>query len=103
MQTTIFTVYDDKAEAYLPPFFLNTVGEALRAFSELANDPNHAFCKYPSDFTLFQIGTFDNGNCSFELLPTPTAIGKAIEYKTPRQPEAGRFDPDSQADQKGSV
>ncbi len=103
MQTIIFTVYDDKAEAYLSPFFLNSIGEAIRAFSELANDENHAFCKYPADFTLFEIGVFDNCSCSIESLPTPHAIGKAIEYKNVRQPQASVFNPDTQADQKGSV
>ena len=82
MQSMIFTIYDDKAEVYLPPFTFKTVGEALRAFADSANDVTHAFCKYPQDFTLFNVGGFDDANASFAILPTPVAIGKAIEYKT---------------------
>lgn len=82
MQSMIFTIYDDKAEVYLPPFYFKTIGEALRAFADSANDINHAFCKYPGDFTLFKLGVYDDAKASFETFSTPQAIGKAIEYKT---------------------
>jgi len=95
----IFTIYDDKAECYLPPFYMKTVGEALRAFTDSANDVNHAFCKYPADYTMFKLGHFDDGNASFELHPTPASIGKAIEYKTQREMPVG----DLLIDKKGSV
>ncbi len=96
----IFTIYDDKAECYLPPFYMKTVGEALRAFTESVNDPNHPFCKYPADYTLFKLGQFDDGKASFEIHATPGAIGKAIEYKQTREPAPLG---DLLTDTKGSV
>lgn len=80
MLLQIFTVYDSKAEAYLQPFYMGTRGEAIRAFSDSVNDPNTAFHKHPSDYTLFALGTWDNLKCNFFLQPTPDALGLALEF-----------------------
>lgn len=96
----LFTVYDDKAECYMPVFTMKTMGEALRAFAETANDVNHSFCKYPADFTLFKIGEYDDNTAVITSLPTPVSMGKALEHKTQRELPLG---PDSMADRKGSV
>lgn len=85
MQLQIFTVYDCKAEAYLPPFYLNTRGQAIRAFTDSVNDPNHQFAKHPEDYTLFFLGSYEDANASFHILPASEALGKAIEYKTQRE------------------
>ncbi len=62
MQFHIFSVFDEKAEAFLPPFFLPTVGMAVRSFSECVNDREHMFGKHPSDYTLFELGSFDDSS-----------------------------------------
>lgn len=77
-----FTVFDSKAEAYLPPFYMSTKGQAVRAFTDSANDPNHAFHKHPEDYTLFLVGTWDDATAFIHLEKTPVPIGKAIEFKT---------------------
>jgi hypothetical protein len=56
----MFTVYDEKSEAYLQPFFLDTTGQALRAISDCLIDDNHQFARHPADYTLFQLGTYDD-------------------------------------------
>lgn len=58
----VFCVYDDKAKAYLPPFFLPEVSQAIRAFGDAAQDSTHDFCKHPEDYTLFQLGTFNSSS-----------------------------------------
>jgi hypothetical protein len=80
MLLKIFTVFDCKAEAYLQPFFMKSKGEAIRAFSDTSNDQNHNFGKHPEDFTLFELGTYDESNASIEMLSTPQSLGKAIEF-----------------------
>lgn len=87
MRLNIFTVYDTKAEAYLPPFYMNTKGQAIRAFSDSANDRNHAFCKHPGDYVLFHLGSFDDADASFELDAAPQSVGVAIEFKTQTEME----------------
>ena len=49
----IFSIYDSKAEQHLPPFFLANSKMAIRAISNAANDPKHAFSINPQDYTLF--------------------------------------------------
>ncbi len=60
MKDQIFTVYDTKAKAYLPPFFLPQQGMATRVFADLCNQEGHQFNKHPEDYSLYTIGTFDN-------------------------------------------
>lgn len=76
----VFTIYDCKAEMYLPPFYFKTAGQATRAFEESCNDPQHQFHKHPEDYTLFELGTYDDNSAVFEIGATPYALGKALEY-----------------------
>lgn len=78
----VFTVYDSKAECYLQPFFMQTKGQAIRAFSELASDEKHNFGKYPADFTLFELGMFDDAKAEFTSYNTPVSLGLALEFKS---------------------
>lgn len=81
MQLKLFAIYDVKAEAYLQPFFMRSVGEAERAISSLVADSNHNFSKYASDFTLFELGSWNDQNAQFDLLNTPHSLGVLIQYK----------------------
>lgn len=78
----VFSIFDSKAKAFLVPFFMHNVPIAQRAFSEACNDPTHAYCKHPEDFTLFHLGTFDDTSSNIHSLPTPQSIGLAASYKT---------------------
>lgn len=80
MVLKIYSVYDSKAEAYIPPMFYQSKGQALRQFSEVANDKTHQIGKYPEDFTLFEIGEFNDSNCKFTLYDTPYSLGLALEF-----------------------
>ncbi len=56
----LFTIFDDKAEAYLPPFVLPGKGMAMRIFGDCVNSKDHQFGAHPQDYTLFDIGSFDD-------------------------------------------
>lgn len=77
----VFTVYDAKTEAYLPPFYSISVGQAERSFSDACNDSSHEFHKHAEDFTLFQIGEFDDAKGHFTMLKAPYSLGTAIAFK----------------------
>jgi hypothetical protein len=77
----VFSVYDCKAEAYLQPFFMMSKGEAVRGFSDLANDSSTSFYKHPEDYTLFEIGEYCTASGVLVPLDAHISIGKAIEYK----------------------
>lgn len=66
MIQNIYSVFDSKASAYLPPFYLPTEGMAVRVFSDCVNSDDHQFGRHPADFTLFYLGTWDDGNAIFE-------------------------------------
>lgn len=80
MSKLIFCVFDSKAEFYNLPFFAVSVGEVLRMFTDEVNNPNSLLCKHPEDYTLFQLGSYYDQNASFDLLPTPKPLGKALEF-----------------------
>lgn len=67
MKLNAYCVFDSKVEAYLTPFFMRADGEATRACQQAMSDPNHNFCRYPADYTLFRVGEFDDA--SGRLLP----------------------------------
>lgn len=76
----VFSVYDSKAEAYLPPFFMNNSGAARRIFGDCANDPDHMFGKHPEDYTLFEIAEFDDASAVVTPAKTPVSLGLGLEY-----------------------
>ncbi len=80
MLQKIFTVYDSKAESYSNPVYLNSTGPAVRTFSDSVQDPESPFAKHPADYTLFELGTFDDVTAKMELLPTPKSLFVAIEF-----------------------
>lgn len=75
----LYTVYDVKTEAYLKPFEANAKGEAIRLFKKSVNTPDHPFQQYPEDFTLFEIGEWDNSNCAFNIKTNIVPLARAIE------------------------
>lgn len=79
----VFSIYDSKAQAFLPPFFLPKESVAIRVFSSAASDPEHAFGAFPGDYTLFHIGSFDDDNAKIETKATPRNLGLAQEHVLP--------------------
>jgi len=76
----MFTVYDTKAETYSPPFAKITKGLAIRDFTDAANNPDNMVGKYPHDYALFEIGTFDEQSAKMTAHKTPINLGLAVEF-----------------------
>lgn len=86
----IFSIYDTKAEAYLQPFFLKTTAIAIREIETAVNNPEHQFGKYPQDYVLFELGTWDEEKGQCEMLSAPLSLGVTLEFKSqPEMPFAG--------------
>lgn len=81
MKIKIFTVFDSKVEAFLRPFFMQSKGEALRAFADTVNDKNTQLNRHPEDYTLFELGEYDDSNATFKILDAKISLGNAIEFK----------------------
>jgi hypothetical protein len=87
MKKKIYVVYDSKAENYGNPMFFATRGEAIRMFSEECNRPESMVNKYPEDFTLFEIGTYnekEDGLISAYI--NKSAIGCGVDFKRETPP-----------------
>ena len=82
----IFTVYDTKAETYMPPFFVPSKGLAIRAFEDCINSQDHHFGKHPADYTLFSLGHFDTDHGEF-ILTDRISIGNGVEFINPLKPD----------------
>ncbi len=76
----IYTVFDSKPHAYLPPFFMKSNGEAVRAFSDTVNNPESSFNKHPEDYTLFELGNYDESTGKIETFDAMVALGNAVEF-----------------------
>lgn len=81
MITKIYTVYDSKLDAYMTPFFMQSKGAAIRAFSDTVNEPNSPFYKHPADFTLFEIGEYDDATAKITSAQALQSLGTALEFK----------------------
>ena len=77
----MFSVYDSKAESFDRPFFLRTKGEALRGWIDVVNDPSTQFNKHSADFTLFELGEFDQTTGHVMLHEAKISLGTALEHK----------------------
>lgn len=75
----VFTVRDSKVEAYLQPFFMRSYGEAERAFRTVMNNPEHQMSKHPEDFSLYEIGDYDDNTGIIEPLMEPKHIVKGVD------------------------
>ena len=60
MKKVYYAVYDRKAEMYMPPFLEVKDGTAIRALQDAIASKDHPFAKHPEDFSLFQLGVFDD-------------------------------------------
>lgn len=81
MTLKIFAIYDSKAEAYNQPFFMGTKGQALRAFTDEINNSQSMISKHPADYTLMEIGEYDDSTGQLSPLPAKINLGTAIELK----------------------
>lgn len=75
----MFAVYDSKVGAYMAPFFMQSSGQALRAFIDTAQDKETQIGKHPEDFTLFELGEYDDSCASLHQLDVPTSLGVALQ------------------------
>ncbi len=87
MMHRMFTIYDEKAKAYLPPFFLPESGMAIRAFADCINSDAHQFGKHPSDYTLFTLGGWDDTSAELNLLNRSLSLGNGVEFIEQSHPE----------------
>ena len=88
MKTFVYCIYDEKAGAFLRPFFMPTMAAARRAVATLVNgEDDHIFKTNPSDFTLFEIGSYDDNDGLITGYLNKLSLGCLVELRTPTADE----------------
>lgn len=85
MKMVICSIRDSAADAYGRPFFLPSVGVAIRSFTDEVNRPaeDNQIYQHPEDFDLFELGEFDDVSGRFVLLDVPKqlALGRMVKVR----------------------
>lgn len=76
----VFSVFDSKAKAYLQPFHAVNSAVALRSFEAAVNDERHDFHRFAGDYTLFEIGIWDDQSGEVVCDGHKTNLGVAVEF-----------------------
>lgn len=77
----IFSIYDSKAEAHMQPFFAGAPGVAIRQFDELCNDKEHPVGKHAEDYTLMELGTWNEREGRLVVYEVSKAKGNGLDFK----------------------
>ena len=76
----MYSIHDNKAEAYLPPFYLHNKNMAIRSFSDAVQDEASTFFKHPEDYSLWEIGEFDDQTGEIIYYTPHHALGTGLDY-----------------------
>lgn len=66
----VVAVFDSAAKGFARPAFVPSVGAAMRSFGDEVNraDKDNVMYQHPEDFSLYELGVYDDGFGSFTLL-----------------------------------
>lgn len=73
----IFAYLDSKAGSYLRPFSDSSTIQALRGFDVAVNTQDSIFARYPDDFHLMEIASFDQDTGEIISHEKPQNLGSA--------------------------
>lgn len=80
MTLIAFAIYDAKLDQFMPPFFLSTRPQAIRAFGDHVNTKGEPINRHAEDYSLHELGTFDPETGKLEAIATVKLIAKAIDH-----------------------
>lgn len=93
MKLKIYCIYDSKGENFgKQPHFFENRADSIRAFQQAVNDPQSMWSKYPADYTLFEIGEWDQMEGVITMYETKMSLGLALEYKNKPATETPLFE-----------
>ena len=86
MLMVVVSIKDRAADAFGRPAFVASLGVAIRSFTDEVNrdNPDNQMFAHPDDFDLYEIGTFDDSTCIFDLndVPKLVALGKQVKVRS---------------------
>lgn len=90
MKLEMMAVKDEALEAYMRPFFAQSVGQAARMFADEVNNEQGEMVKHPQDYALYHLGTWDDQDGSYKPQPEvgehePTLISRGRDVHRQKQ------------------
>lgn len=80
MKLIVCSVFDDKAKAYMQPFFVPNVNIARRSFGDAVADHSTGISKHASDYKLYQVGIWDDNAGTFDKFLQPEFLANAVDF-----------------------
>lgn len=65
MKLKMYSIYDTKTGIYNPPMALHNAAHAMRVHTEVFTG-NNQFGKFPADYSVMEIGTYDDQTGNLE-------------------------------------
>jgi len=84
----MFSIYDRKAEVHQPPLYCHNIGHAMRVFQDVFRTPDSVLSRYPEDFQVFEVGTFDDQSALIVGLDKPHLVCPGTELVPQRKESA---------------
>jgi len=85
MKKLVYAIYDSKLETYNNPVVANTKGAMIREFVDIAKNEQHPVGKHPADYTLFEIGTYNDSSGKVEMHKAAINMGTALSLITEKE------------------
>ena len=83
----MYTVYDNVTKLYSPPLLDINNGAMMRNMQDiLTRDPNNAWAKFPDNYTLYNIGTWDETS-GVPTCEEHSVVAELISIKLPTDME----------------
>lgn len=84
MVLVMCSVYDLKTECFGRPFFVKTVGEAVRIMTDEVNGKSEEslLVRHPEDYQLFELGAFEDGSGQCKSLDVPRRVADLQSLKS---------------------
>lgn len=84
MIVSMFSIHDQTAEVYNKPFLSPNAALARRGFLEhiATGDKEHDVVKYPSEFSLYEIGSYDDNSAQLHPHQVPIFICRGTDKLT---------------------
>lgn len=78
----MYSVFDSAVGSYMRPFFSDHKANAIRSFVNIVNDknPDNIINAHPDQFTLFELGEFEQSTGVFSSHAMPMSLGNGVEF-----------------------
>jgi len=79
MHLELYSIFDNKMQNYKPPVPVRHVTEAIRGIIKAAENKETDIHKYPSDFSLYKVGVFDDTKGVIEPVIPPQHVSNLAD------------------------